>query len=155
MQFRHSAVIIPTFNPSQELVGYVNSLIESGFRKVIVVNDGSNSECEPIFDQIKKLPECEVLAHAVNLGKGRGLKDAFNYYLVNYQSDYDGVITVDSDGQHAVEDVARVDDQIQKEEDTLVLGARDFNDDSVPFKSSFGNKVTKVVIRLLWGGAYS
>ena len=46
--------------------------------------------------------DCKVLQHAVNLGKGRALKNGFNEFLNLYQDNPDilGIITVDSDGQH-------------------------------------------------------
>lgn len=152
MQSRHSAVIIPAYNPDWKLVDYIRSLISYGFQMIIVVNDGSKADCDSIFDQISSFPECVLLAHAINLGKGRALKSAFNYYLVNYASKYNGVITVDSDGQHTADDVAKVEEVMDAEQEALILGTRNFDDESVPWKSRFGNKVTKNTVKLIWGG---
>ena len=52
-----------------------------------------------------------VLTHALNYGKGRALKTAFNYVLNNYK-DVVGVITVDSDGQHLVKDALKCSDAL-------------------------------------------
>lgn len=75
--------------------------------------------------------------------------------FLHMQSSTGGVITVDSDGQHSVEDVIKLDEAIQKDPLALHLGVRDFDDPSVPLKSKFGNKITKVVMKLLLGGAIS
>ena len=45
-----------------------------------------------------KKKECIVLRRTINKGKDRALKTAFNYYLKKL-SNYDGVVTADSDGQ--------------------------------------------------------
>lgn len=42
--------------------------------------------------------------------------------------------------------------EIQNNPDSLILGVRDFNSPIVPFKSKFGNKLTKSVLKLLIGG---
>lgn len=148
-------IIIPALNPKDELYQYVLDLIQNGFSKLILINDGSSTEARCIFDKIAEIDGCEVLEHAVNMGKGRSLKDAFNYYYIHYSHDYIGVITVDSDGQHSVQDVVRMEEQMIKRNESLVLGVRDFDSDNVPPKSKFGNKMTKFIMKLLYGGNIS
>lgn len=150
---RSSVLIIPSLNPDSRLTAYIHSLIEVGFSKIIIIDDGSGPQCRPIFDAIRSLPECDLLVHTVNMGKGRSLKDAFNYYCQHYAADYSGVITADSDGQHLAEDVCRLDAVLGNSSNTLVLGCRDFDEASVPWKSSFGNKMTRQVLRLFIGSA--
>lgn len=150
---RNSVLVIPSLNPDANLVSYVKKLIRNGFEKIILVDDGSSPQCKGVFDDVRCLPECDLLVHTVNMGKGRSLKDAFNFYCQEYSDDFCGVITVDSDGQHALEDVIRLDAALEESPDTLILGVRDFDDPSVPFKSRFGNKLTKQVMKLLIGRA--
>lgn len=138
-------IVIPAFNPDEKLIKYVNELINKGFNKILLVDDGSKQECKKIFHMLAERPECTLLTHAVNMGKGRALKDAFNYILVNNFRE-GGVITVDSDGQHRVEDVTKLYQEMQNNPDSLILGVRDFNNPIVPFKSRFGNKLTKFVL---------
>lgn len=150
---RSSVLIIPSLNPDSRLTAYIKNLIHIGFSKIIVVDDGSAPQYQPIFDAVKSLPECDLLVHAVNMGKGRSLKDAFNYYCQNYSDDFLGVITADSDGQHMAEDVGRLDTALAESAHALILGCRDFDEASVPWKSSFGNKMTRQVLRLFIGSA--
>lgn len=151
--FRNSVLILPSLNPDESLVTYVRELIADGFTKMILVNDGSGPKSRPVFDTICSWPECDLLVHTVNMGKGRSLKDAFNYYCQKYADRYAGVITVDADGQHTAEDVIRLDESLRKYKQTLILGVRDFDDPSVPFKSSFGNKMTRQMMRFFIGSA--
>lgn len=145
-------VIIPTLNPDDKLIPYIEDLLQNGVSRILLINDGSRAELAPVFSALAAKEEVTLLTHAVNMGKGRALKDAFNYYLVHLADSYDGVITVDSDGQHTVADVLRVHEMMQAHPEALVLGCRNFNDSSVPPKSKFGNKLTRIVLKVLIGG---
>ncbi|MBQ2910184.1 MAG: glycosyltransferase [Bacilli bacterium] len=151
---KKTVVLIPSLNPDKELIKYVKKLINSDNNiEVIVVNDGSRKELKSIFDEIEKIKRCVVLTHAVNLGKGRALKNGFNYFINNYSNEEaNGIITADSDGQHAIDDILKIAEDLNSAKcETLVLGTRDFNLDHVPFKSRKGNKITTAVFKLLYG----
>ena len=155
MKRQSIVIIIPALNPDNKLIKYVSELLEKGYEEIILVDDGSDSDHKNVFDELKK-EGCRVLSHAINMGKGRALKNAFNYYLSEYDLNfYKGVITVDSDGQHSVDDVVTLTDMVNHSNKELIIGVRDFDADNVPFKSKFGNKLTKCVIKLLYGGSIS
>ena len=156
------AIIIPTLNPTKQLEEYVDSLLQAGFRHMIVVNDGSDIVYKQIFDNLEKKDGVIVLNHAINMGKGRALKDAFNYYLSYMTNECRGIITVDSDGQHHIQDVLELSENLIKlieneqeaERKKLILGVRNFAQD-VPLKSKFGNRMTCLVMKMLYGGNIS
>ena len=149
-------IIIPAYNPDTRLIEYCRELINAGFKKIIIIDDGSRNECKPVFEELQHLPQITLLTHAVNMGKGRALKDAFNYYLIKIKPEgYNGVITADSDGQHLAKDVIRIAEEMHKYPDSLILGCRDFNGKNVPFKSKYGNRITKNVLKFLVGGSIS
>lgn len=149
-----TAIIIPALNPDYNLIDYVKAIIKvgGGNLHIIIINDGSSSDKQTIFEELENINECVVLHHAINLGKGRALKNAFNYYLINLSSKCNGVITVDSDGQHAISDVLKLAEALETDTQSLILGARNFNNENVPFKSKFGNKITKNIIQFFYGG---
>lgn len=142
------AVLIPSLNPGNCLISLVENLINTGFKDIIIVNDGSKAEYKPIFDQVNQLSECHVITHAVNLGKGRALKTGMNYFLIHY-SDYLGIITVDADGQHTVADTLKVAQRLKTFPNSLVLGVRDFNRKGIPVKNKLGNKITRFIFKAL------
>lgn len=146
---RKQVVIIPALNPGESLWQYVKQLLMRGFPEIIVVNDGSLDELTYIFDELSKLDHCTVLTHKINKGKGQALKTAFHYFLEHF-SYFDGVITADADGQHAVKDVCRLSDRFQERNTDLVLGVRQFSKDAVPIKSSIGNRVTSILFFLFF-----
>lgn len=142
-------VIIPTYEPSFEFVKLIGSFIDSGITNIVIVDDGSGKEYRDIFDKVES-SGCVVLRHAVNLGKGRALKTAFNYIL-NEFPDIVGVVTADSDGQHSPDDIKKCMDEFAYHPDELILGCRDFGDEKVPWKSRFGNELTKKICSFFCG----
>lgn len=141
-------IVIPSLNPDEKLVKLVESLCGEGYKNIIVVNDGSTSDYDKYFEEISN--KAIVLKHAVNLGKGRALKTAFNEYLNKYK-EKKGIITVDSDGQHKLEDIKKINKKLCETEKSLILGARNFDNENVPFKSKFGNKITRTIFSFLTG----
>lgn len=151
MKQRQSIIIIPSLDPDESLINFVDNLKKEGFLKIILVNDGSHPSKSQIFSSLRDNASCDLLIHAKNMGKGRALKNAFNHYLVHYAQNHNGVITVDADGQHSIEDIIKVDDVLSQDPSSLILGCRDFDNDSVPWKSSFGNKLTRIIMKYLIG----
>lgn len=144
----HIAVIIPSYEPDERLVVLIQNL-QKLCQNIVVVNDGSNSRFDGIFRELENRG-VTVLRHAVNQGKGRALKTAFNYCLLQDQ-ELIGCVTADSDGQHLPEDIIRCGQTLQRNPGDLVLGCRNFDDDSVPQKSRYGNKITRTIFRYLCG----
>lgn len=142
-------VIIPTFNPKEKIFDVIGGLSQKGFDKIIIIDDGSKPECTDIFNRIEGIPECILVRHDKNRGKGRGLKTGFEYVIKNFP-DCDGVVTTDDDGQHTPEDIARC-AEVMVRDKKAVLGARDFKQDNVPPKSRFGNNMTRIVFRVVCG----
>lgn len=100
MKYSKYCVVIPALNPPSTFPSYVEELIDCGFNNIIIINDGSTQEYEYIFDILQSKPECSLLKHSINLGKGRAIKNAMRFFLNSKNTgDFIGVITVDSDGQ--------------------------------------------------------
>ncbi len=142
-------VLIPAYNPDDVLGKVVHSLIQLNFKDIIIVNDGSKPECEPIFEKLEKIEQCHVLRHAVNSGKGRALKTGLNYFYLNFPNS-SGIVTADADGQHQPQDILKVAKTLKDNPNKLVLGVRKLGR-KIPFRSLFGNTLTRVVFSLVIG----
>lgn len=142
-------VVIPAYNPEGKLFLDFLKEVSKEFSKIVVVNDGSSSKYDEIFNEVKN-ENIIVLKHNVNLGKGRALKTAFNYVLNEYP-DCKGVVEADCDGQHIVKDIIKCSNALLKNESSLILGVRDFNQKDVPPKSKFGNKLTRNIFKIFIG----
>ncbi|MDR1572439.1 MAG: bifunctional glycosyltransferase family 2/GtrA family protein [Clostridiales Family XIII bacterium] len=144
------AAVIPSLNPDAHFTGVVDDLIKAGFKRVYIVNDGSDSSFDGYFEHAAGYPECVLLAHPENRGKGRALKTAFARHLAE-PCGCVGVVTLDGDGQHCVEDVVAVAKALAQKPDDLILGARDFAQGGVPAKSALGNRITRRILSALCG----
>ncbi len=145
-----SAILIPSLHPDEKLGLYVQALVDSGFSRIVVVDDGSGPDYAHFFDALKAHPQCHVLGYAINRGKGYALKHGIRHILEAWP-DTPGVITADSDGQHTAEDCLRVADEMLRDPSQLVLGVRDFSQAHVPAKSMMGNRLTTFFFALLYG----
>ena len=143
-------IVLPSLNPDAKFSGVVSGLVESGFRSIVIVDDGSDADHQQWFALAEEYSQCIVLHHGVNKGKGRALKTAFSYVLENIR-DAEGVITIDGDGQHLLKDVIACGNRMLDEKDRVILGCRDFDLPGVPPRSVAGNKFTSRAFRLLFG----
>ncbi len=147
---RLPVAVIPAYKPLPVIINIAKELLNSkSFQGVVCVNDGSGKEFDNIFAELKTLGVI-VETHAVNLGKGTALKTGFNAAL-NYFPEFCGVVTLDADGQHLSKDVINIADNLFNIKDTLITGGRVFDNKDIPFRSRFGNKLTKVIFRLFSG----
>lgn len=150
MEREKIVIVIPSLGPDQRLLTLLDNLSESGYSNIILVNDGSPEKYDHIFEKARNRYGCYILRHCVNQGKGRALKNAFNYFLQTFPEAV-GVITVDSDGQHQIHDIDACAKSLLHNPQKLTMGCRDFSGKNVPFRSRFGNILTRNVFSALCG----
>ena len=144
--FSSLAILIPSYNPGQNLLDLVLGLSSYQWNEIIVVNDGSSNESQIFFDNLKNIDNVHVINHSTNLGKGAAIKTGIEY-LKNKKTRLDGLITADSDGQHLVEDIEKVAQSTKNRKNDVIFGVRSF-EEGTPLKSKFGNKITKYLLYL-------
>ena len=137
------AVLIPAYEPDTQLIRLAKRLKEAGFA-VVVVDDGSGPAYGEIFDAVREF--AHILTHAHNRGKGAALKTGM-VYIRDHMPEVSHFITCDADGQHRVEDVIRVAEQLQAGH-KFVLTMRKLRKD-IPLRSRVGNSMSRVVYALL------
>lgn len=145
-------VLIPAYNPGDTLLPLLDALHEAGFTDVVVVDDGSKAECQDIFTRLEASGKATLLRHAVNMGKGAALRFGFNHIYNQRAGDpaFRGVVTADADGQHLPADIAKIAQELENRDDSLILGVRSFQGE-VPLRSRLGNSITQAVFRFLVG----
>ncbi len=147
-EFDRVVVVIPSLNPDEKLCGTVEGLIAAGFSDIVVVDDGSREDTKKNFPAESE--HVTVLRHAVNRGKGAGLKTAFRYIL-DSRPDALGCVSADADGQHRPQDIAACAREMLDHPEDIILGARDFSLPDVPERSRRGNRITSRVFKVLFG----
>jgi glycosyltransferase involved in cell wall biosynthesis len=109
-------VVIPAYNAVRTIRRVVNETVASGY-PLLVVNDGS---VDSTLDEIAGLP-VELVNHRRNLGKGAALRSGFAWAL---ERGYDGVVTLDSDGQHDPTAITRLVEVAEEGDYDIVIASR-------------------------------
>jgi len=146
---KRCAIVLPSLDPDAKFAGVVKGLLDKGFEHIVIVNDGSSKDNLHWFEEAAVHDACTVLHHEVNKGKGRALKNAFAYVADNLP-ELEGVITIDGDGQHLLEDIIACGERMLEAGEGVVLGCRDFNQPGIPPRSVAGNKTTSRFFKLLF-----
>jgi glycosyltransferase involved in cell wall biosynthesis len=126
-------VIIPTYNNDRTLEKIIEDVLNYT-DNVIIVNDGSTDQTSEIIRRFSSLHVVNILK---NRGKGLALKKGFDLAIEN---GFRYAITIDSDGQHFPSELHLFLDKIEQEPDSVIIGARNMGQASVPGTSSFGHK---------------
>jgi glycosyltransferase involved in cell wall biosynthesis len=141
-------VLIPAYEPDQKLVNLVSSMRETDpALRILIIDDGSGPDYTSVFDATESLG-CTVLRHTPNRGKGFALKAGFAHVMAHHPDE--DVVCADCDGQHRLDDILTVATQVANSPRVMVLGSRSFTG-AVPFRSRFGNSVTRTLFLLATG----
>ncbi len=143
--------MIPSLDPDEKLLNLLENLSMNKFSDIVLINDGSDATYDSFFEIAVQKYGCKYLKNHVNMGKGRALKNAFNYALEQFPH-LEMVITVDADGQHLVGDIRSVCQEALLCPEQMILGCRNFTDKTrIPLRSRLGNVATSKVLALLCG----
>ncbi|MBP5358965.1 MAG: glycosyltransferase family 2 protein [Treponema sp.] len=142
-------ILIPAYEPDERLPILIENLVQKNLNPIIVIDDGSGEDFQPVFDSVKNLG-VTVLQHKSNMGKGAAIKTAFRFCLENYPN-LIGCITADSDGQHSPECMEKCIKALSSNPQSLVMGSRDFTLPGIPKASIIGNMNTNKIIRHIYG----
>jgi glycosyltransferase involved in cell wall biosynthesis len=145
-----TVIVIPAYTTDGRLLKLVEELSVRGRRRVLVVDDGSGAGSAAVFTALEGAAAVVLCRHSHNIGKGGALKTGFLEAL-RIWPECAGIVTADADGQHSAADIAKICAVLERRQDSLILGTRDFNAPHVPARSRWGNKFTTVVFRLVTG----
>jgi len=107
---------IPAYNEEKNIASIIENLSEIS-DTIIVCNDGSTDKTGKIAEKMGAI----VINHERNLGYGAAIRTLF---LKARELGSDILVTLDSDGQHRIEDVMPVAEPIIKNQADMVIGSR-------------------------------
>lgn len=64
-------IVIPAYQPDNKLIKLIEKIHEKSDFHILVIDDGSSSKCQKIFDKAKQF--ATVIRHQVNQGKGQAM----------------------------------------------------------------------------------
>ena len=108
--------VIPTLN-GEKTVGAVVRDARAQLEPVLVIDDGSTDRTSDVAKEAGAI----VLRHHTNRGKGAALKTGFTYAL---EHGYDGVISLDADGQHLASEIGKLIAAREQSGADLIIGGR-------------------------------
>jgi glycosyltransferase involved in cell wall biosynthesis len=134
--------IIPCYNVER----YCRSVIERTLpfvTRLILIDDGSTDETRVILQEMGRThAQIRLILFDKNQGKGNALLQAID--VACKEGKFDALVTLDSDGQHAPEEIPRLMSAMQEGAD-LVIGGRDFS--LMPPRSRFANTFMSLLLR--------
>ena len=139
---RRYCVVIPAFNSAHTL-GELVRAIHAKQLDIIVVNDGSSDQTA----QTASRAGAVVISHLRNMGKGAALRAGFRHAL---RLGYDGVITIDSDGQHDPKDIGALIQTAEQRQARIVIGNRMADGRMMPPLRRWTNRLmSRLISRLM------
>ena len=130
------ALLIPTYNNEKTLEKVLlNCLDLVPAQQIFVINDGATDRTSEILAKYQET--LNSIGYKQNKGKGYALRQGFTKAI---ECGYTHVITIDSDGQHYPSDIPNLLAASLENPNAVIMGSRNMKQESVPGKSSFGNK---------------
>ena len=126
---------IPAYNEEKNISEIIKNL-QKITNKIIVCDDGSSDSTATIAKEMGAL----VIKHETNLGYGAAIRSIF---LKAREEKSEFLITLDSDGQHRIEDISTVLDPLKTGKADIVIGSRFLNNNgkNVPSYRKAGIKI--------------
>lgn len=131
-------IVVPAHNESKEIDRVLDAIKGQGL-DVVVIDDGSTDDCGTIARQRGVV----VLRNETRQGKGVSLQRGFDYAL---KKGYDGVITMDGDGQHDPQDLPLFLKKAGQERACVIVGTRMQNTQGMPWVRNMTNRVMSAFI---------
>ncbi|MDD2500556.1 MAG: glycosyltransferase family 2 protein [Geobacter sp.] len=111
-----TCILIPAYNAVATLRAVLDECLVFDM-PLVVVDDGSTDGTAQTLDGLP----VTLLTHSVNRGKGAALKTGFDWAI---QHQFDGVVTLDADGQHDPTAIPRLLAEVDKKGYDCLLASR-------------------------------
>ncbi|MGB2599490.1 MAG: glycosyltransferase family 2 protein [Candidatus Omnitrophota bacterium] len=140
----NTIVIIPSYNEARTIGKIVKDIVNMAL-SVLVVDDGSSD-----YTEREALDHgAMVIRHTDNLGKGVSVREGIEHVID--KTNYEWLIVMDGDGQHAPADIPAFLDATRTEDVDIVIGNRMMQTKTMPSSRYWTNKFTSWVLSKLCG----
>ncbi|MFH1460777.1 MAG: glycosyltransferase family 2 protein [Candidatus Omnitrophota bacterium] len=136
-------VLLPAYNEAKTITYLIKEVKQLGL-DAVVVDDGSLDKTAAYAEEAGAI----VLKHPENKGKGQAMRTGFDYAIKN---NFDAVIIMDSDGQHAPEEINSFKNAIKNNDAGIIVGNRMHNPQGMPWVRKLTNMFMSFFISKLIG----
>ena len=138
-------IVLPAYNEAKIIRDVVREIQDAGYRKIIIVDDGSQDDTHEVA---RSIPDVIALRHKINRGKGAATKTGLEAVKKLGASI---VVTLDSDGQHNPQDIERLIKPIQEKRCDVSLGTRLKNPRGMPWYKILANHIGNGLTWYIYG----
>lgn len=138
-------IVIPAYNEEKVIQDVLREIQAAGYRNIIVVDDGSRDQTR---EKASQIPGVVALKHPINRGKGAATKTGIEAAKMLGAGI---IVTMDGDGQHNPQDIARLIEPIKNNHCDVVLGTRLKNPEGMPRHKVIANWVGNAVTWYFYG----
>ena len=136
--------LIPCYNAGSRVAKVIEGVLPR-IARIIVVDDGCSDGC---MAPLVEMP-IQIIKFPANRGKGFALIEGFRTALG--RPEMECVACIDADGQHDPAELPGLYAAFVRENADLLVGARTFDRKEIPFRSWFGNTLTRTLFGMVLG----
>lgn len=147
------SIIMPVYNERdtlREILDLVRAVDLGLTKEIIIVDDGSTDGTKEILQQLKDIPEVNVLFHQQNMGKGAAIRTALGHVSGDF------VIIQDADLEYDPEDYKKLLVPVLKDKAEVVYGSRFTGERrNMFFWHYLGNRFLSLITNILYNTTLS
>ena len=139
---KKTLVIIPAYNEDRHIQGVLKDLMGTGFKNIVVINDGSSDDTAFFAEQLG----VTVLTHQINRGMGASTQTGITWGILH---NFDYYLTIDADGQQNPKDLLKILKELKKHD--CVIGSRFLEKNKIPLFRYLANKIANLLTGIFFG----
>ncbi|MCU0452210.1 MAG: glycosyltransferase family 2 protein [Bacteroidetes bacterium] len=133
--------VVPAFQAASTLPSVLTRLaVHIQPARTLVVDDGSTDDTSGVARAFGVM----VVRQEPNRGKGSALRRGMSWW--KDRADWEALVTLDADGQHAPEDLPALIAQWSRTGADVVLGSRRFSGVGMPWERQLSNRITSALV---------
>ncbi len=137
-------IVIPAYNESSVIASVIGEIGESGYRNILVVDDGSADETFAVAQKAG----ARAFRHGINRGKGAATKTGIEAAKL---LGADIIVTMDGDGQHDPADIEKLLAPLRQRKADVALGSRLIDPQGMPRYKIIHNRIGNLITWYLFG----
>jgi glycosyltransferase involved in cell wall biosynthesis len=137
-------IVLPAHNEAQVLPQVLSKIKSSGYRNILVVDDGSRDHTSEVAQKNGAVS----VRHFLNRGAGAATQTGI---LAALQLGAEIVVTMDSDGQHEPKEIQKLVTPIVRGECDVVIGSRFLEQNQIPFLRRIFNFIGNLITWFFFG----